>query len=281
MEYLYYLTYTIEDNKHIFYCGRTNDLDRRLGEHKRQVALGTEDKYVFIREHLIDIPWCLEVIKTINKDEYPSDYEAFYVMRAHRDGHKLTNMKAGDEYRRMVEDLSHEVNIETIESFVKHKKIRELGLRKSYQAKLDNRVLLDHITTCLEHSENIDWWLPNDRPDWEWISKHPESWYNNFRLKERVKRFVVRGKVWNCVHVGKQINLKLLVDHDDRTTYSYWGSGAKAFTQIAGKIIDLQKIDSIETYNKWVDDQVEKITEIKQYVWDCHKFLEISLKKKL
>lgn len=88
--YRLYLTAT---NK-TFYIGKSNDVVRRLKEHKR--ASGNEDKYKAIRAFdLAGIKWDLEVIAEETNDQDEDWYVYSYIIA----GAPLTNMKAGDVYK--------------------------------------------------------------------------------------------------------------------------------------------------------------------------------------
>jgi hypothetical protein len=92
MNYIYVLS---EKNGDPFYVGRTNDMKRRLYEHKLDSKTGTEAKYQFIRDlKSKNIEWTMDLL--IEIDEESKHYEDFYVYLLISEGYNLTNMRAGD-----------------------------------------------------------------------------------------------------------------------------------------------------------------------------------------
>ncbi len=87
-----------------FYVGRTNDLARRMGEHRRAAAAGdTETKYQVIRDILAGgDEWEYVVLAEVDSDEQP--YEDFWVYTLLCEGYPLANMKAGDARKQAEED---------------------------------------------------------------------------------------------------------------------------------------------------------------------------------
>lgn len=87
-----------------FYVGRTNDLKRRMGEHKNAAANGhTETKYQIIRSILAGgDEWDYFVLAEIKDVTDP--YEDFWVYTLLMDGYMLANMKAGDAVQQAKND---------------------------------------------------------------------------------------------------------------------------------------------------------------------------------
>lgn len=78
-----------------FYVGRTNDMKRRLSEHKRDSAFGTESKYQFIRD-LDDKGMAWEMVLLEEVGPGTEHYEDFWVYTLLLEGYELQNMKMGD-----------------------------------------------------------------------------------------------------------------------------------------------------------------------------------------
>lgn len=93
-EYIYALH--LKDQNSYFYIGRSNNLLRRMGEHKNNAAAGhTETKYQVIREIVAaGEEWSYTVLAEVTEED--EDFEDYYVYKALCEGHPLANMKAGD-----------------------------------------------------------------------------------------------------------------------------------------------------------------------------------------
>jgi predicted GIY-YIG superfamily endonuclease len=92
-ETIYALYYPVEDQKLYFYVGRTNDVERRMGEHIRLSKIKNEDKYKFIREYGDD--WDFEVLSEVEKTDNAC-HEQFWHLKLLSEGHPMQNMKMGD-----------------------------------------------------------------------------------------------------------------------------------------------------------------------------------------
>lgn len=96
IDYIYKL---VETNTGVaFYVGRTEDMKRRIGEHRygaRTYKDGDELKYLYA--HNLDKcsePWHMELLQECGPDT--EHYEDFWVNKLLLDGEPLQNMKAGD-----------------------------------------------------------------------------------------------------------------------------------------------------------------------------------------
>ncbi len=108
----------------IFYVGRTNNPIVRERQHRSAWMTGTEDKYAYIREiEAAGGSWRLRVIKEIPENDYPLDYERWYVIDFTRKGHELMNMKHGDAEKR--KELAAQVSNISIRSVSDVRKERE------------------------------------------------------------------------------------------------------------------------------------------------------------
>lgn len=68
--------------KRFYYVGRSNNVPRRLKEHKFAKNKGSEDKYEFIRElESNGIDWeNHEILREIPEGEYPPDNERWFII---------------------------------------------------------------------------------------------------------------------------------------------------------------------------------------------------------
>lgn len=112
---IYGFIYTDDEGLHCFYVGRTEDMKRRLGEHKRLVKNpDAKDahllKYVECRAlEAKGIEWHMQELCDVGPGEYEIDSEKAMVIQMVLAGHKLTNMKHGDvtksKDRKELEDM--------------------------------------------------------------------------------------------------------------------------------------------------------------------------------
>jgi hypothetical protein len=94
-DFIYGLYSNLGEGEFCFYIGRTNNMHRRLGEHKRDSKTGTEFKYQMIRSlDGAEMPWNMKQLAVITTAD--EKYEDWYIYEALLDGQPLTNQKAGD-----------------------------------------------------------------------------------------------------------------------------------------------------------------------------------------
>ena len=175
-EHIYSLYYIDNANsEQVFYIGRTQDVNLRKKQHEYSARQGTEDKYVFIRElNNKGIPWFIKAICKIDAEDYPPDYERYYVIKYARLNHQLTNMKHGDfekskEISRMINDKSINSIADVAnyrreqEDYAKSQsllhKIKNEQLSFEKELKLNNKILFEIRQSNLrllskEYSEN-------------------------------------------------------------------------------------------------------------------------------
>lgn len=122
-----YGIYTIAEDsvqKKYFYVGKTNNLARRIKEHERAKATGTEDKYVYMRSiQDQDIQWFYEELVSIPDEDYWHDHERLHVILLIREGHELMNMRHGD--RGKLKEIAEQVKDINIRSAADVKYDRE------------------------------------------------------------------------------------------------------------------------------------------------------------
>jgi len=120
---LFYLEPQTCDKKY-FYVGQSNDLGRRLKEHRRLISNGTEDKYVFMRQLARrGVAWDADTLKIIPDGEHPPDHERWYVIKLVRDGHELQNMRHGSRAHQL--EIAQQVADLRIRSVVDVRRDRE------------------------------------------------------------------------------------------------------------------------------------------------------------
>lgn len=114
-----------EGKKIYFYVGHTNNPERRFNEHRRNAGR-TEDVYKYIRSKVLCQIFEMEILCEC-KDEEPTDYEDFYVIKLIREGHELQNMKHGDAKSYALNDEIADMtkNKITIESVKQLREYRE------------------------------------------------------------------------------------------------------------------------------------------------------------
>lgn len=93
-EYIYELRVKIDDDWYPFYVGRTNDPDRRIGEHRSSARNADESStlvYKFIHDEITpyQFEWNLFVVDAVSEDQHIMDLLRGGVKR-------LMNMKKGD-----------------------------------------------------------------------------------------------------------------------------------------------------------------------------------------
>jgi hypothetical protein len=88
-EYIYALTYGDD----VFYIGRTNNLERRMKEHRYSSKNGHEDKYCHIR--INGDKWSYLVLDECERID-DECFEQFWMLQFLKEGYTLTNMKMGD-----------------------------------------------------------------------------------------------------------------------------------------------------------------------------------------
>jgi predicted GIY-YIG superfamily endonuclease len=89
-----------------FYCGRTNDMKRRLGEHRSASKTGTETVYQVIRQiEQGGDKW--EMVLLTEVDATSKHYEKFWVYTLICEGYELANMKQGDAQQAAERDAMH------------------------------------------------------------------------------------------------------------------------------------------------------------------------------
>lgn len=119
IDYIYALFYIQDGKKDYFYVGRSEDIKRRMGEHRSNAKAGhTEDSREFIRNlWTVGLDFDHEILATITTDL--EDYEDFWVWKLTREGYQLTNMKQGDSVRQAENSI---VSCNTPEEFLRLRK---------------------------------------------------------------------------------------------------------------------------------------------------------------
>lgn len=135
--FLYTLAFMAGDEPVVFYVGHTNDMRRRLTEHRSAVKdlANQEYKYQWIRGlESAGIKWTMTRVVEIESDE-DSEYE--WILQFARDNHRrgiafyndlpLTNMRAGDFYWEIIDR----------EDIVTRDEIREYRIRREQERSVD------------------------------------------------------------------------------------------------------------------------------------------------
>lgn len=98
-----------------FYVGRSFDPEARARQHRRAVATGTEDKYVYMRQlAAVGRAWSWEELGVVQPDDHEHDSERWWVIRLIREGHMLRNMRHGSRKEQL--ELAAQVSDPSIRS---------------------------------------------------------------------------------------------------------------------------------------------------------------------
>ena len=155
-DYIYTLS---EKNGSPFYVGRTNNMKRRLGEHRSSSKTGTEVKYQFIRDlESNNKEWTMDIL--IEIDESSKNYEDFYVYLLISEGYKLTNMKAGDAMKAGEQEAMEAMNnrgdkFSTPEEFLT---AREMEIKEFEARKKADRLNVKYSSKNKSISEVFDYY---------------------------------------------------------------------------------------------------------------------------
>lgn len=109
----------------VFYIGRTNDLDRRLSEHRSSAKRGTEAKYVFIRElEAQNKEWDIKKLIEVEAGDH-RPHERLAIVEQLRQGANLKNMRQGDLSQHLdgismgqLRKLADDTSVRTIEDLM-------------------------------------------------------------------------------------------------------------------------------------------------------------------
>ena len=151
-EFIYALYLEIGSDRCYFYVGRTGNLIRRMNEHRLAAMTGTEDKYVFIREHK-DLTWNYEVLhECVRTDD--SSFEEFYLIKLLREGWEMTNMKNADAFYEDYVRSAVGSKINSVEELRKFRMKAKIKFLKSKNTKIDNSestVFVDDLSAFMKN----------------------------------------------------------------------------------------------------------------------------------
>ena len=163
MKEFIYILYSCdnEGREEVFYVGITTRPEKRLQEHRYESKKGHTAKYVHIRFlESKGYRWDMKVIRKIEDDVYPPDYERFYVIDFLRKGFDLTNMRHGNaEKRKEISEQVDDVAIRTVSDAKRDRINREKDKRSNLREREFKRALREEgipsVAECLFIPEEL------------------------------------------------------------------------------------------------------------------------------